>query len=121
MTTKILAVDDSRTMRDMVESTLLGAGSEVQLANDGADAIEIIKEKQFDLIITDVNMPNVNGIELVKIIRQGGLNQSVPILVLTTEASDSQKQAGKSAGATGWLVKPFVPEKLLQVVKKVCF
>jgi two-component system chemotaxis response regulator CheY len=121
MTIKILAVDDSRTMRDMVEYTLTGAGYDVTLANDGAIAVDILKDGQFDLIITDINMPNMNGIELVKIIRESGANQSVPILILTTEASDSQKQAGKSAGATGWLVKPFVPEKLLQVVKKVCY
>jgi len=117
---RILAVDDSKTMRDMVSFTLKGAGYEVLVADDGVNAITALKDEDVDLIITDINMPNMNGIELVQKLRDNPKFRATPILILTTESDDGIKQQGRAAGATGWIVKPFVPEKLLKVVGKVC-
>ncbi|MBL4838120.1 MAG: response regulator [Kordiimonadaceae bacterium] len=117
---RILAVDDSKTMRDMVSFTLKGAGYDVLLADDGVNALSTISNETVDLIITDVNMPNMNGIELVTKLREDPRFRATPILILTTESDDELKQQGRAAGATGWIVKPFVPEKLLKVVDKVC-
>jgi len=116
---KILAVDDSKTMRDMVSFTLKGAGYDVVEAEDGLLALDAISA-DVDLVITDINMPNMGGIELVKALRGNPDHSSTPILVLTTESDDSKKNEGRSAGATGWIIKPFEPEKLLKVVQKVC-
>lgn len=120
MPRKILTVDDSRTMRDMVSYTLKGAGFEVLEAEDGLKALGVLASSRVDLIITDINMPNMDGVTLVKRVRAGGAHASVPILILTTESGDDRKASGKAAGATGWIVKPFAPEKLLSVVNKVC-
>lgn len=120
MPKRILAVDDSKTMRDMVVFTLSDAGFEVLQAEDGQNALAVLGNDRVDLVITDVNMPNMNGIELVKALRSNPVHRATPILILTTESGESLKSEGKSAGATGWIVKPFVPEKLLQVVGKVC-
>ena len=120
MPKKVLAVDDSKTMRDMVAFTLSDAGFEVIKAEDGQNALSVLGNDKVDLVITDVNMPNMNGIELFKALRSNPVHKSTPILILTTESGDGLKAEGKSAGATGWIVKPFVPEKLLQVVNKVC-
>lgn len=120
MTKKILAVDDSKTMRDMVSFTLKGAGYDVLVADDGVNALSAVSNDTVDLIITDVNMPNMNGIELVQKLRSDPRFRATPILILTTESDDGLKQQGRAAGATGWIVKPFVPEKLLKVVGKVC-
>jgi len=120
MAKRIMAVDDSKTMRDMVSFTLKGAGYEVLVADDGVNAISALVGEDVDLIITDVNMPNMNGIELVQKLREDPRFRATPILILTTESGDSLKQQGRAAGATGWIVKPFVPEKLLKVVGKVC-
>jgi two-component system, chemotaxis family, chemotaxis protein CheY len=117
---KILAVDDSKTMRDMVSFTLKGAGYEVVEAEDGLLALDAIGNHTVDLVITDINMPNMDGISLVKTLRQNPAHSSTPILVLTTESDDGKKNEGRAAGATGWIVKPFEPEKLLKVVQKVC-
>ena len=117
---KILTADDSASMRQMVSFTLTGAGHEVTDAVDGADALEKAKADTFDLVLSDVNMPNMDGVTLVKEVRGGGNHRGVPILVLTTEGGDSKKADGKAAGATGWIVKPFTPDKLVQVVNKVC-
>ena len=117
---RILAVDDSKTMRDMVSFTLKGAGYDVLLADDGVNALTAVSGETVDLVITDVNMPNMNGIELVEKLREDPRFRSTPILILTTESDDDLKQQGRAAGATGWIVKPFVPEKLLKVVDKVC-
>ena len=116
----ILAVDDSKTMRDMVGFTLRNAGFEVIEAEDGVQALAAVVGKLIDLVITDINMPNMDGIALVKELRANPAFRSTPILVLTTESDSGKKDEGRSAGATGWIVKPFVPEKLLQVVNKVC-
>jgi two-component system chemotaxis response regulator CheY len=116
---RILAVDDSAAMRQMVGITLTGAGHQVEQANDGREALQIAERKKFDLVITDVNMPNMDGITLVKELRNLASYRFVPLLVLTTEATAERKQQGKAAGATGWLVKPFNPERLLATIAKV--
>jgi two-component system chemotaxis response regulator CheY len=120
MAKRILTVDDSKTMRDMVAFTLKGAGFEVVEAEDGVKALALLAKTSVDAIITDVNMPNMDGVTLVKQLRAQAKFKATPILILTTEGGDDKKQAGKQAGATGWIVKPFAPDKLLQVVNKVC-
>jgi two-component system chemotaxis response regulator CheY len=120
MAKKILAVDDSKTMRDMVTFTLRKAGFDVMEAIDGQKALDAMTGSKFDLIITDINMPVMDGITLIKNVRTGSSHRAVPILILTTESDDAKKAAGKSAGATGWLVKPFNPDKLVELVNRVC-
>ena len=115
----ILTVDDSSTMRQMISFTLKGAGFDVIEAGDGVEALEVAQGKKLSLIITDVNMPRMDGITLVARLRALPQFKFTPILVLTTESDASMKQKGKEAGATGWIVKPFSPEKLLDVVNKV--
>jgi two-component system chemotaxis response regulator CheY len=115
----ILAVDDSASMRQMVTFTLKSAGYNVVEAVDGQDALEKSNARDFDLVLTDQNMPRMDGINLTKNLRNHPKFKSTPILILTTESSDQMKQAGRNAGATGWLVKPFDPAKLLEVIKKV--
>ncbi len=116
---KILTADDSASMRQMVTFTLKGAGHEVVEALDGKDALQKAQKAQADLVITDVNMPNLDGIALVKALRSLESYKFTPILLLTTESALEKKQEGKNAGATGWLVKPFNPDQLLATVKKV--
>ena len=115
----ILAVDDSTSMRQMVSFTLKGAGYEVVEAADGVEALNIAKTRGFDMVITDVNMPNMDGITLIGELRGLASYKFTPLLMLTTESSPEKKQQGKAAGATGWIVKPFNPEQLLNTVKKV--
>ena len=115
----ILAVDDSASMRQMVAFTLKGAGYDVTEAKDGQEALNIAKTNKFNLVITDVNMPNMDGIALTKELRTLPAYKFIPILTLTTESSQEKKMAGKQAGATGWIVKPFNPDQLLATVKKV--
>lgn len=119
MAKTILAVDDSASIRQMVSFTLKSAGYDVIEAVDGMDGLEKAKVKNVNLILTDQNMPRMDGLTLIKNLR--GLSQyaSTPILMLTTESSDAMKTQGRSAGATGWLVKPFDPQKLIEVVRKV--
>jgi two-component system chemotaxis response regulator CheY len=115
----ILAVDDSPSMRKMVSFTLLGAGFQVVEAVDGLDAFEKAQLQKFDLVLTDQNMPRLDGLGLTRKLREQPQFKSVPILMLTTESSDLMKQAGRAAGATGWLVKPFDPARLIEVIRKV--
>lgn len=115
----ILAVDDSASMRQMVAFTLKSAGYNVVEAVDGQDAWEKSSEQDFALVLTDQNMPRMDGISLTKKLRDSPKFKTTPILILTTESSDQMKQAGRGAGATGWLVKPFDPAKLIEVIKKV--
>jgi len=115
----ILVVDDSTTMRQMVAFTLTRAGHDVTEAPDGNNALATAKSKKFDLVITDVNMPGMNGIDLVKCLRDLPEFKFTPILVLTTESAQDVKSRGRDAGATGWIVKPFSPEVLLATLKKV--
>jgi two-component system chemotaxis response regulator CheY len=116
---KILAVDDSASMRQMVSFTLKGAGHDVVEASDGAEALKLAEGMSVDLVLSDVNMPNMNGIELCKNLRQLASYKFTPILMLTTESAGDKKAEGKSAGATGWIVKPFNPDQLLTTIKKV--
>ncbi len=115
----ILSVDDSVSVRQMVGFTLKQEGYEVVEAADGTDAIAKISGKKVDMVITDLNMPNMDGITLIKELRKTHACKFIPIIMLTTESQDLKKQEGKEAGATGWIVKPFKPEQLLGVVKKV--
>ncbi|NQZ53489.1 MAG: response regulator [Piscirickettsiaceae bacterium] len=116
---KILAVDDSASMRQMVAFTLKGAGHTVTDAADGKQALDIAKRQSFDLVLTDVNMPIMDGITLTKELRALPAYRFTPILVLTTEAGIEKKQEGRAAGATGWLVKPFNPDQLLATIREV--
>jgi two-component system chemotaxis response regulator CheY len=115
----ILTVDDSSTMRQMIGFTLKGAGFDILEAGDGLEALERARGQKLSLVITDVNMPRMDGITLVQRLRALPEFRFTPILVLTTESGLDMKQKGKEAGATGWIVKPFSPEKLLDVVNKV--
>jgi two-component system chemotaxis response regulator CheY len=115
----ILAVDDSASMRQMVSFTLKGAGYHVIEAADGQEAYEKAMTQSVDLVLTDQNMPRMDGVTLVKNLRGLPAYTSTPILILTTESSDDMKSKGRAAGATGWLVKPFDPNKLLEVIRKV--
>jgi len=119
MTKSILAVDDSASIRQMVAFTLKSSGYEVVEAVDGKDGLEKAKGKTFNLILTDQNMPHMDGLTLIKNLRGMPQYKTTPILMLTTESSDAMKQQGRAVGATGWLVKPFDPQKLIEVVKKV--
>lgn len=117
--TTILAVDDSPSMRKMVAFTLESAGYDVVMACDGNEALKIAKETTVNLVITDINMPNMDGITLIKKLRSLPNYKFKPILVLTTESSQEKKMQGKQAGATGWIVKPFNPEQMLATLRKV--
>lgn len=119
MSKTILAVDDSASIRQMVSFTLKSAGYEVVEAVDGADGLEKAKSRAFNLVLTDQNMPRLDGLSLIKALRTMPQYGAVPILMLTTESSDTMKTQGRAAGATGWLVKPFDPQKLIEVVRKV--
>ena len=116
---KILAVDDSASMRQMVSFTLRGAGHEVVEAEDGKQALGLAQKQAVDLVISDVNMPVMDGIALVKELRKLANYKFTPILMLTTESAGDKKSQGKQAGATGWIVKPFNPDQLLATIKKV--
>jgi two-component system chemotaxis response regulator CheY len=115
----ILAVDDSVSMREMVSFTLKGAGHTVIEAADGKQALDLAGKNKVDLILTDVNMPNMDGISLIRSLRAMPDYRFTPMLMLTTESGDGKKQEGKAAGATGWIVKPFNPDQLLATVSKV--
>ena len=115
----IMTVDDSASVRQMVSFTLKEAGYEVIEAIDGKDALSKLNGTPVHMIITDLNMPNLDGIGLIRGVRISPSHKFIPIILLTTESQDSKKQEGKAAGATGWIVKPFRPEQLLGVVRKV--
>lgn len=119
MAKSILAVDDSASIRQMVSYTLKSAGYDVIEAVDGEDALAKAKAKTVDLVLTDQNMPKMDGLTLVRNLRRLPGYRTAPILILTTESGDAMKSQGRTAGATGWLVKPFDPQRLLEVVKKV--
>jgi two-component system chemotaxis response regulator CheY len=120
MSLRVMTVDDSKTMRDMVSFTLRQAGFTVSEAEDGQKALAALRGSQADLVITDLNMPNMDGLALIRALRNEAKYRTVPILMLTTEADATKKAEGRNAGATGWIVKPFSPEKLIEVVKRVC-
>lgn len=116
---KILVVDDSASVRNMVAFSLKQEGYDVVEAVDGKDGLNKAGSARFDLVLTDVNMPNMDGITLCSELRKLAAFKFTPILMLTTESSDAMKAKGKDAGATGWLVKPFNPEKLISTIKRV--
>ena len=116
---RILTVDDSASMRQMVAFTLRSAGYDVDEAEDGKIALDKAKVARFNCVVADVNMPNMDGISLIRELRQLSDYKFTPLLMLTTEAGLDKKQEGKAAGATGWIVKPFDPEQLVATIKKV--
>ncbi len=119
MSRVIMTADDSASMRQMVSFTLQQAGYDVVEAEDGQDALNKLEGSGVNMLITDLNMPNMDGLELIRQIRSKPEFKFMPIVMLTTESQDDKKQAGKAAGATGWIVKPFKPDQLLAVIKKV--
>lgn len=120
MLKKVMTVDDSPTVLKVLNIALTGAGYQVVEANDGQEAIDKLTETDVDLLVTDLNMPNMNGVELIKQVRQRPGNRFMPIIMLTAEAQKEMKAAGKKAGASGWITKPFRPEQLLSVIQMVC-
>jgi two-component system, chemotaxis family, chemotaxis protein CheY len=115
----ILTVDDSRTMRDMLKMSLLKAGFQVVQAEDGVHGLEVLQEQHADVIITDINMPRMDGFGFIDAVRGKEKYRGVPILVLTTESGDDLKRRARNAGATGWIVKPFDPVKLVRAIDMV--
>jgi two-component system, chemotaxis family, chemotaxis protein CheY len=115
----VLTVDDSTSMRQMVRATLQSAGYDVVEAADGQEALEYARENPVDLVISDVNMPRMDGITLIGELRALPAYRLIPMLMLTTESSQEKKMEGKRAGATGWIVKPFNPTQLLATLKKL--
>lgn len=119
MSKTVLSVDDSASVRQMVKLTLGGAGYNVVQAGDGAEGLAKAQEAPVDLVVTDLNMPVMNGLDLIRALRKLPAYKGVPILFLTTESDAAMKAEAKSAGATGWITKPFQQEQLLNVVRKV--
>jgi two-component system, chemotaxis family, chemotaxis protein CheY len=115
----ILTVDDSPSMRLMMHLTLTGEGYEVKQASDGVEALEFARNNNADLVLTDINMPRMDGLELIRELRQLPAYKTVPMLVITTESAQERKVQGKEAGATGWLVKPFNNQQLLSTIARV--
>ncbi len=115
----ILTVDDSASIRQLVKFTLKKAGYDVLEGFNGKDGLSVAKDNKVDMVITDLNMPEMDGITLIAKLRELSNYKYIPIIMLTTESDASMKQKGKAAGATGWIVKPFKPEQLLTVIKKV--
>jgi two-component system chemotaxis response regulator CheY len=118
MAKTLLVVDDSASMRQLVSFTIKESGFDVLVAENGKDALAKASSAKMDMVITDLNMPEMDGIELIKQLRGKAEYKFTPIVMLTTESQDGKKQEGKQAGASGWIVKPFKPEQLMEVVKK---
>jgi two-component system chemotaxis response regulator CheY len=119
MSKQIMAADDSASVRQMVNFTLKQGGYEVVEAVDGQDALQKLQSQKIDMLITDLNMPNLDGIGLIKAARTLPSCKFIPIIMLTTESQDCKKLEGKAAGATGWIVKPFKPEQMIAVIRKM--
>lgn len=119
MAKKIMTVDDSSVVRQILRKTLSAAAFDVVEACDGIDALEKMSSLMVDMVVTDLNMPNMDGVALIKQIRKQPGNRFLPIIMLTTESQQHIKDEGKKAGASGWIVKPFQPEQLLAIVKTV--
>jgi two-component system, chemotaxis family, chemotaxis protein CheY len=119
MTKRVLTVDDSKTMLQMLQFALKQGGFEVIQGENGQEGLDLLESNHIDVIITDINMPVMDGITFIKELRKKPKNKATPVLILTTESSQSKKEEGRSAGATGWIVKPFDPGKLLEVIRKV--
>ena len=119
MSKRILTIDDSKTMRDMLMLTLAEAGFDVLQAVDGQDGLDVLTREQVDVVITDINMPRMDGYEVIRQLRRDPTHKTTPILVLTTESEAEKKNLAREAGATGWMVKPFDPDRLVATVLKV--
>lgn len=119
MTAHILTVDDSASMRMTTKITLSNAGYQVTEAVDGVDGLNKARSGTFDLIVTDLNMPNMNGIQMIEELRKSPAHTGVPIIFLTTESDVDVKTRAKAAGATGWICKPFDPDQLVKIARKV--
>lgn len=119
MAKRILTIDDSKTIRDMLRLTLLDAGFEVLQAVDGQDGIEVLAKEPVDIVITDINMPKMDGYGVIRHMRADAAHKSTPVLVLTTESEIEKRNLAREAGATGWMVKPFDPERLIATINKV--
>ncbi len=119
MAVSVLAVDDSRTIREMLRMTLREAGFETHLAEDGQHGLEVLSATQPDVIITDINMPRLDGFGFIDAVRSNDRYARIPILVLTTESAPEMKLRARDAGATGWIVKPFDPAKLVRALELV--
>jgi two-component system chemotaxis response regulator CheY len=119
MAKRILTIDDSRTIRDMLNLTLTEAGFEVLQAVDGQDGLDVFAKEHVDIVITDINMPKMNGYDVIRHIRGMPEHKKMPVLVLTTESEAEKRKIAREAGATGWLVKPFDPERLIETINKV--
>jgi two-component system chemotaxis response regulator CheY len=116
---RILTIDDSKTMRDMLRFTLVDAGYDVLQAVDGQDGLDVLRKERVDVVITDINMPKLDGYGVIRHLRADAGYDDTPILVLSTECDQTTKDIGRDAGATGWLVKPFDPDQLLEIVRQV--
>lgn len=119
MSKRILTIDDSKTMRDMLMLTLAEAGFDVLQAVDGQDGLDVLVKERVDVVITDINMPRMDGYEVIRQLRRNPSHKTTPILVLTTESEAEKKNLAREAGATGWMVKPFDPDRLIATVRKV--
>jgi two-component system chemotaxis response regulator CheY len=119
MSKRVLAVDDSKTMRDMIAFALRNAGFEVEAVEDGEAALGKLEAASFDLIITDLNMPKLDGLALIRNVRAMPQHRDIPIVILSSECDCANEKVGK-AGADGWLIKPFSPDKLVELVQRVC-
>jgi len=120
MAKRVMAVDDSATVRQVLVMAMEGVGYEVVEATDGGDALQKLQSNHVDMLVTDLNMPNMDGISLIKEVRQKPGNRFLPIIMLTNDAQPETKALGKKAGASGWITKPFRPEQLLAVVRMIC-
>lgn len=119
MTLKVLAIDDSKTIRELLRSVMEEAGFDFSSAVDGVDGVQRYAQVRPDVVITDINMPNMDGYGVIDAIRRGDIDNQVPILVLTTESGDKLKARARDAGATGWIVKPFDDVSLVSVIRRV--
>ncbi|MCB5945295.1 response regulator [Acidocella sp. KAb 2-4] len=119
MSTTVLTVDDSRAMRDMLRHSLVAAGFRVLQAEDGMHGLEVLAQETPDVIVTDINMPRMDGFGFIEAVRKDEARRAVPVLVLTTEVDAAKKQRARAAGATGWIVKPFDPVKLVEAIRRV--
>jgi two-component system chemotaxis response regulator CheY len=119
MTTTVLTVDDSRAMRDMLRHSLLAAGFRVIQAEDGLHGLEVLESETPDVIVTDINMPRMDGFGFIEAVRADETRRGMPVLVLTTEVDAEKKSRARAAGATGWIVKPFDPVKLVEAIRRV--
>ncbi len=119
MSKRILTIDDSKTMRDMLWAALVDAGYDVIQAVDGEDGMSALGDERVDVVITDINMPKMDGFEVIRRIRKSEVHKTTPVLVLTTEADPAKKDVARAAGATGWIVKPFDPDRLVSVIRRV--